>query len=388
MSDAASPNDPAPRRKWFLRSGLAVLAVAAVVLAVVFVNAWTELPQETTGETVASEWNATISRLGLEPVYPPQEDVVVGDIFLIVSADAGGGAPSQSLQGRALKIWHVDLSEELKKVYRSTYAFPDTLPKPAADGAVWEQKPADGSIFDVQAERRQLPVMLLPGFTVARVRQASASGGWLAKSLQALGAVESQSERTIELKIPQAETYGVPAIVGNAYLVQFCNDPRSRRVCTEKGARGFMSTLVGAKAFEQIADPKQPGKSIDRLSIEIVLVSRVYLTRSIEAVSNTGRNFGAEAKLAAQLNEAAKRVQAEAKETQKQNPNSDDVKALQRMLDEQKKLLDSLVAQAADAPGGAIGALSVDQNRVGVSQVLQRPVAIAFRGVRTRLINE
>jgi hypothetical protein len=35
-------------------------------------------------EDIASSWNASISRLGISPIFPPQEDFYVGDIWAVI----------------------------------------------------------------------------------------------------------------------------------------------------------------------------------------------------------------------------------------------------------------------------------------------------------------
>ena len=56
-------------------------------------------------------WNEAVSLLNIEPIYPPQEDVYVGDIYAVVTrADRG-------FLGRSIKLWHVDLSHETRDTY-------------------------------------------------------------------------------------------------------------------------------------------------------------------------------------------------------------------------------------------------------------------------------
>jgi hypothetical protein len=383
-----SPNDVnwLPRRRWpYYLAGmvLALCVIAALLRAGVW---WSGEPIESDSETVAREWNTTISRLGLEPIYPPQEDIAVGDIFLIITQDELGALAAPALLGRSIKIWHVDLSKELKDAYRQTFIFPDTPPD-SKDGEPWPLQVANGSVFDVVAERPHLPLVLLPGLTLARIREASASGGWISNSLKAIGGARAYGERSVELKIPFAETYGVPALVANGHLYKFCNDQRFKNVCTEKGARGFLSTVVGSIAFEQLQ--LKDGQKKYRLQIEVMLISRLYLLRSIQNIVHDGNNFGAQVKLADQLNEGLQRLQSA---SPGQGPpvttakDSEDVNALRRLLEEQKKLLESAIGQVSSASSsGNASVQSLDDRRISVTQRLLRPVAFAFRSIRTGL---
>jgi hypothetical protein len=355
---------------------------------------WNQPTPDDDSDTVAREWNLTIAKLGLDPIYPPAEDFAVGDILVYVSGgDAGGEAGSDKLLGRSIKVWHIDLTKELKEAYRNTYAFPDTLPRPKNDDEYWPQQVVRGSIFDVAADRPHLPLVLMPGFTIARIRQADTSGGWVSRTMRAIGVIEADDERSIEVKIPFAETYGVSAIIANGYLLKFCSDPRFHNVCTENGARGFLSTLVGKKATERVSpkiDPKEPY----RLQAEMLIVSRVYLTRSIQTVVSSASNVGAQAAVFAQLNEALQRLDANApppsNATSRAASGLDtETAALRTALDEQKSRLKTLIAQVAESsPGGNLSIQSVDARRISVTQPLQRPVAFAFGAIRTNLLDK
>jgi hypothetical protein len=384
MSDIVQSN-ATPLGRWLLRLAL-VCGLAAVLFVIGWLaEYWTSSVSESNNETIASQWSNTISQLGLDPIYPPQEDISVGDIFLTITKDA---TPLTTSLGRSIKIWHVDLSKELKETYNQTYIFPDTAPKPKSDGEFWPQRASTKSVFDASADRHELALVVLPGFTVARVHQASFTGGWLSKSFRSLFAIQGQGEKTIELKIPFAETYGVPAITANGYLIQFCEDNRFHNVCTEKGARGFLSTIVGDLAFQKL--PAKPGEDARyQLTAEILIVSRVFLTRSIETVITGNIEFGAQGKLAAQLQDALQQLQTEAPKRPDQAPTSEEAAALRRALDEQKVRLNAAIAEAAGSPSGANGSIQpIDSNRITLAQVLQRPVVIAFRGIRNELSNE
>jgi hypothetical protein len=367
------------------------LTVGAAVLAGVFLIwyavRWTSsMEEQPVVDQVAAEWNATITRLGIDPIYPPQEDIVVGDIYLVVSKDLRQELMFESLLGKSLKIWHADLTEDLKQTYRQTYLFPPS-PCDASDCKLPQATAQQGSIFDVPAERQSLPLALLPGFTAARIHEVSASGGTLSRWLEAIGALTARREKTIELKIPSAETYGVSAIMANKHLQQFCEDFSD--ICNEEIARRALSSVVGDKAFEKVSIKS---KDTYRLSVEILLISRVYLARSIESVVYAGSRFGAEAKAALRLNEGLEQIEKQVppppspEKSEGAKPPTDQLAALRRELAEQKARLQTIISQTTGAPsGGELGIQSSDDSRISVTQTFPRPVAIAFRAIRMKL---
>jgi hypothetical protein len=384
-----APSDPPPperkRYVWLRRSALVLGLALLFVAAATFIQRWTKAPSAASEtRSVIEQWKATMMRIGLEPVYPPNEDVFVGDIYVVVTWDNDVGEKSP-LIGKSVNVARIDMTKELEKAYRSGYSFPDTLPKPQTEGTPWPQKAAPASIFAPAVERKHLPLVVLPGFTIARVRQASAGGGWLSGAFSALGAVEGAGESTIELKIPNAETYGVPSLVAGKYLEDFCKDTASRGVCTQQGARNELLSNVGSEVTDLVKCPdpaKDPCRKDYRLDIEILLINRVYMTRSIETVTRDSSSFGAQAKVAAKVSEELRQMQAAAPPAPAPNAPPAEVDAARRALEAHKTRLDALAAQLSAAPGAAASLHSSDANSVGITQTLLRPVVIGYRAFK------
>ena len=386
-SDPPPPPPPQPERKrhaWLIRSAVVLGVVLLFAAAATFIQRWTKVPTAAAeARSVIEQWGATMRRIGLEPVYPPNEDVFVGDIYVVVTWD--NDLEKSPLIGKSVNVARVDMTKELEQAYRSGYTFPDSLPKPQAEGTPWPQQGATKSIFTSGAERKHLPLVVLPGFTIARVRQASAGGGWLSGAFSAIGAVEGAGESTTELKIPYAETYGVPSLVAGKYLEDFCKDPASRGVCTQEGARNELLSNVGSEVTDPVkcSDPtKKSCSTAYRLDIEILLINRVYMTRSIETVTRDSSSFGAQAKVAAKVSEELRQLQATAPAAPAPNASPAEIATAQRALDAHKARLDALTAQLAAAPGAAASLHSSDANSIGITQNLQRPVVIGYRAVK------
>jgi len=240
---------PVSRKLLFSFAGaLVVLAGGYKLLS------WTQATPQIS-QHVDEEWNGTIGRLGIEPIYPPQEDIAVGDIYLFITDDDTSGPPLP-LPARSLKLWHVDLTEEINNAYKELYVFPDTLPRPKETAAIWQQKIADPRVFQTGSDRKTLPLVLFPGFSFGQLRSGSIGANWLSAALGFGAGGAGQGETQLELRIPFAETYGVPNLVATAYLDQFCQDARSRPVCTEEGARRQLSMVAGSKIFKTVEDKK------------------------------------------------------------------------------------------------------------------------------------
>jgi hypothetical protein len=271
-----------PTSEWPLRWRYVAFVAAAIAFIVILAAAtqWASsvAPVE---QSIAQQWNDAIKRLGFEPVYPPVEDIAVGDVFAIITEDAAANTiPGEPFAGRSIKLVHLDLTEDIENAYRQMYQFPDTIVRPAQSSLIWQQSVAQGSLFKAPAARTALPLVLFPQFTIARSRQASGEGGLTGLWQAGFGSAGSSSE-LIDVRISGTETYGIPAIPAEIRLLNFCSDKSTQHYCSDKGLRRQLSIIVGSKINDAIKDPKT-GSESPRFSVELALVSRVFMTRSIE----------------------------------------------------------------------------------------------------------
>jgi hypothetical protein len=74
-------------RKWWRTGFGLILTVLLTLVAVRLVN-WLSQPTMHGARTSIEEnWNSTISSLGVSPIFPPEEDLVVGDVLAVVTND-------------------------------------------------------------------------------------------------------------------------------------------------------------------------------------------------------------------------------------------------------------------------------------------------------------
>lgn len=355
-----------------------MLIGAAAVLALVSI--WTSRSPDLY-QSVVTEWNENISRLGIEPVYPPQEDVVVGDIYFVITKDRAKSderLPS-SLPGRSIKFEHIDVSEEIVGSLKKSYRFPDTTTRPTSDGDIWRQQAASDSIFTSDKEKATLPLVLFPGISIARTREASGGFAGIFQSIAASVGLSRAEQRSIELKIPAAETYGIGSLAASRRLARFCSEPATRRSCTDRAVRNQLSMVVGSEIFRQIE-----GSSDFRFDVEIMLISRVYMIRAIDSVSDSRSSTDANIKAGGDENERLREVRELETElsnlAQAQRAAASDLpkEAVMEQAARVQRIGERVARRATQ-----ISVRSTEGRRVVATQTLERPVVIGFRAVRT-----
>jgi hypothetical protein len=284
---------PAPgKKRWRVIIGV-IASLSIFIIASVIAAAW--LGPESGDSQVIEEWNSTISKLGIDPVFPPEEDVAVGDIYAVLDDRAGQPSSRTALALRSIKLDHKDLTKDIDLVNKESYLFPDTPPRPEDQNQPWKQLPNTAGIMSHPVNRTTLPIAAFPGFTIRQ--QSSIGGGLLGWLSTTFG---FQSDRGVELNIPVAETYGIPSIIAAGELEQFCSDKDYPNRCTDQTLRRHLA-FVTQRAFElksNKTDASNPGlvsaetskdtklqaPPTDRYKypLEVVLVNRVYLARYID----------------------------------------------------------------------------------------------------------
>ncbi|MGY8635588.1 hypothetical protein RAD15_24235 [Bradyrhizobium sp. 14AA] len=256
------------------------------------------------------------------------------------------------------------MTAKLEKAYADVYRFPET-PEPPSEGKAWKLAQANGPIFRPASPRTDLPLVVFPGFTLATTRGVDGSA-FLGELLKGTVAGSAKSESTMEVKLAAAETYGVPAIVSEALLEEFCTDAYSKIFCTDENARKQMSIVIGSKIHDKVEDTKT-GKSVPRFSLEIGLITRVFLARSIHTVIR----YTGSASAAGSTKDASAAPSGPA-----------------AAPSDSGKPADHRPGPAADGPNptgppGVVSSLQFGNSSVvSTIETLQRPVAFGFRSVR------
>jgi hypothetical protein len=259
-----------------------VLAAGVLVLAAAV--AARDVQQVQDPQHVANEWREAMNALGINSVFPPTEDLHVGDIYAV-----DDGLPddisSKKPLGRTMVIGHAAGTEALlKRTYQGIPRFP---PSPKAYDGVSPVE-SEGHLFDAGGDLKALPIVAFPGVTVSTANATMANA--LIPRLRGLLGAQRSASQSMHVRIPQAETYGIYAADAADLLESFCHpSPNApiRDICTDDGLRAVLSSR----------DPDILATGPKRHHVSLQLIYRVYLTRAIDYV------YGAETAVGASIAE-------------------------------------------------------------------------------------
>lgn len=222
---------------------------------------------------LAKAWNSTIQRLGLQPLYPPQENFSVGDIWIVASSVSSDGEDetaidTNTLQQHAVRVGHVDLIESIRN---NSFIPSLTSTAIAEDGTGKTELLPSAEPSDVPVH---LTLLSYPGLHISRKVGISASflGGLFSSS---------RSEDQIQdIAIPVAETYGASPLDAMGALYAWCASEDNKPYCEDAIARAYFSYAVNP-AVLAVNSQKYS------VRLDIVIVDRVYMTRQLD-ITSTG----------------------------------------------------------------------------------------------------
>ncbi len=332
-------------------------------------------------DDIGLAWTNGIARLGIRPIYPPQEDLRVGDIWVIIS----GTSDNVPVLSKAVRLETLDLRSEIFNGDRFRPIFSDTVKKDKDNefrtlsrrevGPIVRQpanqKPSEDKAKNVEEEKQEkakdekakaeqfiaTSITAFPGFSINHVKRSSASWG----IANMLFGGDRKAGEVEQVMVNEVETYGAPAWEALKRLTGWCFGDGKDICADDKIARQFLSLALPSQAnVLEVKDCKYTSR------IELIMISRVFMTREIDSqrwlVGSRGARLDLSAKPASKLPPATGTADPSPTATGSVPPLED-----------------------TDAASGRLSTFSSDKTQMGLKGVFQRPLVFGFRSVSIAL---
>lgn len=233
-------------------------------------------------DDTAALWSESMSRLGIEPLYPPQEDFHVGDLYAVVSAyDDDDGVtkekgPNRPLLRKSVRIAHLNLR-------------PISLGNPVTPRFATTKMEGTEAVLDQDREEvdaspiTKITVSLVSFPSITIRNGSSSSASWT--DILPFGADRTlEHEEVITIKI--AESYEADPVAATAMFGKWCKEGSNVFACSDQFARKIIGYVVDNDVLDVRRD-----KYVYRISLK--LITKVYMTRHLEFRRHSNGKVGA-----------------------------------------------------------------------------------------------
>ncbi|MBF0528662.1 MAG: hypothetical protein HQK55_05210 [Deltaproteobacteria bacterium] len=233
---------------------------------------------------VAKKWSEAVRELLVTPVFPPREDIQVGDIYAdnlptAESTEMMYGTPGL---GKYLDlnflIATIDFQSNLKLHYSKRFQFPKTQVPDYKQDANQTQKVQDelttmgtANIFD-SGPRNRLPHLGLPEFSYTSLNDFSMEAILPINPFNVFLGLKSGDYQNMAIKFRSCESYGIPVAEALAKLV------------TDYGLKKYF-----------VQDVKRAIDSITPGQRSFLIVTEVYTAREFDITAKFSKSFFATA---------------------------------------------------------------------------------------------
>lgn len=343
-----------------------------------------------------------MAELGFYPVFPPREDVMVGDVYL-----ADGTRGQRGIRRNLIWFDSVDATSAVDSFYARRPSFPALSPPQPGTG---KSKPADGEspgfvaqpqgsapLFQNGTRANRLRLVQFPGYNVASLTYADLGLAAPVSGVAALLGLSGSNETAVTVSIPQAESYALPAGDALALIGERC---RSQDTLYTPQRMSFFAGMF----------PDMNSRPY------LIYITEVFYARAIDYNFMNADAFGANlaatlpglGALSNDIKALAAQAQKDAEGTAQPSggsgrpatgngqapaggtppsPSGSASKDLARKLDELAARTTAMQNGAATLPAPGVRASlgTAGSHGITLRQTFERPVAVGFRGLTLSL---
>ena len=357
---------------------------------------------------VVREWSTTIRELGITPIFPPREDVQVGDIYMapIVPDEEKAVLKSKGYLPLGLWVGTATIKKDISKFYSERSSFPVTS-KTGSD-----QPRTTGTDVLMDTDKQRLRLVGFPMFMSTSLSSGSLSGLIPAEAVGVAASAGFTMGRRVTVSIPRAESYAVPAaVLLNKLTAAAESEDRAQKKWSVLGSGGFNPEDIDI----YLPTEQKTILSKNRLWHEnkygyVRVITEVFYARELDITieSSRGAGFAFDARPSANLGVSLPVASNAASSSPVAAPNAlpdGDTGASgtppppavapavqfqqptpQQIAAELNRQLDEGMQRSTPSVGARF--VSAGNNGVGLRVTFERPIAVGYRGMLLKVFKD
>lgn len=183
-------------------------------------------------QSLQENWDSTIRKFGIEPVFPPEEDLTVGDVLAVIVADNEDDPEFREKKvdkrspflKRSVKLAHIDVRQALDEAYAMLPVFTT----PAGPLPVVQQSPNPIRTPPTRSVSRRFAQDVLQGdlpraaFPSLKIQGVNTVGAGFSAWPRGAASYAESTHGLEELHLTEVRTYGLPTAHALSLLEAYC----------------------------------------------------------------------------------------------------------------------------------------------------------------------
>lgn len=365
------------------KKGLAILGVLTLLAALPLCGCWKK------NENAQQQWSQALRQLGIVPVYPPREDVQVGDVYLYEYDPDSTAAMSAFAKGDTrLGIeprWAFleGSSKDAGGEYKNRPSWPATpkvaLQLPKDNNGTILTQPTQSNLFEPPtASPDRLRLAQFPDFSYASFKGGKLNAAIPFEGITAVIDMVGTTAQQISIKVPSAESYAVSSgkLVPELFEKNNKDANADPKVCKDE-LKGWTALRKQKKNdILQFAPSCNSNVFLDDGYVEqlkfyrsefvwLRVISEVFYARAIDIYVTTNKA----GEISASSSGGTGTISFD-----QQMCSPDKQKSTVQGLNE------AMSHAGAAMPSGSLRIMGCANGSISMRRVFERPIAIGFRG--------
>lgn len=318
---------------------------------------------------VSRQWVSNMREYNIYPLFPPREDVQVGDVYLMPIPLRDQIKPASEEAPLPVGQWisSVNLNSQINAFYAKRPSFAATFGgsggSPADSGEVpIPTNPAGIFPGGGQSTVQRLKQVAFPEFMRSTATTAEAGAIIPGEALSAAAGISYADIDSAAIKVPAAEYYGLPA---GTVLDAFCADPQQRETL-----RTFRHLPAETPA------PRHCGPDSPQDCPTLMVITEVFYARSLDVTLSMTEQAAARLKGELALPAGKTVPGADAPQTPPEQPVPAQAAAAQAQA-----AASGAITPLNGKPGVSAQVARGGSGSITLSRTYQYPVAIGYRGI-------
>ena len=333
-----------------------------------------------TNKPVAKNWGERLREYQIVPIFPPREDVYIGDVY-VASVEKQSQPINQKFLPFGLLITTLNLKNEISEFYqnRPSFKIPTT-----SDG--------QGNSYKVDNiylsnDLTKLKRVIFPNFLKSSISDSGLGASIPGETIAAVFGFQAKEMESASISVPDALSYAIPATIVNQKMLLACKDKDFISLASGENSEIYAITEVYYATKMKITINQKASSGVRGEAVVAVPTKKIgKLVKDLKTNATSTKNDSTEQPINEKPNVAVsdqveKSTDSSAKDATTLADLEEDTKSSNnQMSDELQTMIDN-----SNSPGFGLWSVRSSGQQIVLDGTFDKAIAIGFRGLKYKI---